>query len=109
MPWRRKLTSRTRRKPTTFLVSYHLYNCEQIVHRWLRRRGQGSTAVANTSVSELTLRIHDGGSLKKGLISMPVVAPAQKLLKTRNAAIYLNVSQWRIRQMAHKGQIPYVQ
>jgi len=40
---------------------------------------------------------------------MPLVAPTQKLLKTRNAAIYLNVSQWRIRQMAHKGQIPYVQ
>ena len=40
---------------------------------------------------------------------MPFVAPTRKLLKTRNAAIYLNVSAWRIRQMAHKGQIPYAQ
>jgi len=32
-----------------------------------------------------------------------------RLLKTPNAAKYLNVSQWKIRQLAHRGAIAYCQ
>jgi hypothetical protein len=39
---------------------------------------------------------------------MPSVVLHPRLLKTPNAAKYLNVSQWKIRQLAHRGAVAHM-